>query len=87
MKITHTTMIHAKCPINDEWDYYTVEIEVGGFLRAEDINSVADGIRGTTETQEGIAEQFADGIREYDYDAKITIIGRHGQNVETTVKA
>ena len=83
---THKTIIHAKCPINGLWDYYDVILTTPCFIKAEDVDAAANKVRGFIRTQEEIAEDL---FKEFDLrlgDFTLTVSGRHGQNVQTTVE-
>lgn len=83
MKATHTTMIHATCPLNGYIDYYEVAVETEEFIACEDIERACKFVRGEQMTQESIAESLRQNLPSY---CKIRIIGRHGQNIATIVE-
>lgn len=79
--VQHTSIIHARCPIQPTWDYYTVVIEPLGFLDVHKLELVLDSVRGVEETQEQIAEQLGNLLP----GCKVTLIGRHTANTNTVV--
>jgi hypothetical protein len=78
----HKTTIHAKCPLNGSWDYYTVLIETDEFIACEQIEELCDFVRGKSAEQERIAQDLH---RSLGVKNKLTLLGRHGQNTELKV--
>lgn len=75
---THKTLIHAKCPLNGEWDYYDVIVETYTFLAAERFQEACNCVRGCEMTQEAITAQLHRIL-----SIAVKVEGRHGQNTET----
>ena len=73
----HTTMIHARCPINGSWDYYTLRIVTERFMKCEDLDAIANGQRGAGKTQERLADDIALMLPTH---CKLSLTGQHGQN-------
>jgi ribonuclease I len=78
----HETTIHGRCPINAQWDYYTLRVETEEFIRAEDIEEMCDFVRGKSMPQEQIAAELRATLPAH---CRIELRGRHGQNCQTTV--
>lgn len=78
----HKTTIHAKCPLNGLWDYYTVLIETDEFIACEQIEELCDFVRGKSLEQERLAQNLH---RSLGVKNKLTLLGRHGQNTELKV--
>ena len=78
----HKTTIHAKCPLNGSWDYYTVSIETDEFIACEQIEELCDFVRGKSLEQERIAKDLH---RSLGVKSKLILLGRHGQNTELKV--
>jgi len=75
----YKTVLHAKCPINGEWDYYELKIETEDFIKCEDLEKIANGFRGCLMTQEDIADRLAS---RFGANCKIVLVGNHGQNTD-----
>ena len=73
----HTTTIHTRCPYAPTWDYYTLTVETREFLQCEKLQEICDEVRGKEITQEAVFEFLRERIKP---PAKITLVGRHGQN-------
>ena len=82
MKIKHETTVHGKCPINENWDYYTLTIETEEFVRAEALEELCDFCRGKQWTQEEMAKQLRAIMPSH---CSLTLNGRHTQNMTTSV--
>ncbi|TWU19874.1 hypothetical protein [Allorhodopirellula heiligendammensis] len=80
---THETTIHGRCPINSVWDYYTLRVTTDRFVRVEDIEEMADLVRGKAMCQEDIAKELRTTLPAH---CTVEVIGRHGQNCETVVR-
>lgn len=78
----HKTTIHAKCPLNGSWDYYTVTVSTKEFLKCEELEEVCDFVRGKNMEQERIADELKATLPG---DCTVKLEGRHGQNTELTV--
>lgn len=78
----HKTMIHAKCPLNGSWDYYTVTVMTDDFIACEEIEEMCDFVRGKSLEQERIADQLKSSIP---VPCELRLKGRHGQNTELEV--
>lgn len=74
--------VHGKCPINRKWDYYTLTITSDQMIVCEEIEASCDIVRGSTMTQEKIADQLRKSLPE---TCKMRLVGIHS-NVETTVE-
>lgn len=55
----YSATIHARCPVDDSWDYYVVTIICLDFtIRCEDIQHVLNCVRGRKYLQEELAERI-----------------------------
>jgi NADPH-dependent 7-cyano-7-deazaguanine reductase QueF len=81
--IIHTSMIHGRCPINGNWDYYTVEIRTDDFVDVADLECVLNDVRGSKKTQEDIAFEIREKVPAH---CIVVLRGRHSQNTETMVE-
>ena len=82
MIVLHKTMVHGRCPINDSWDYYILEVRTDGFVKCEDIEDACDTVRGKSMTQEDMAIKLRSLIPSH---CSLSLRGRHGQNTRTVV--
>lgn len=80
----HKTLIHARCP-RGCWDYYNVEVITNKLIWVEDIEQIADGLRGEEQTQEQLAKAFYEALKQHDFDVMVSVGGRHGANTDTVV--
>lgn len=80
--ITHRSIIHATCPLDGAWDYYSVHIQTSEFVDVAEIEKILDRARGCQATQETIARTIK---RLLGSRATVTLTGRHSQNTKTTV--
>ena len=74
--------VHGKCPLNRQWDYYTLTITSEQMIVCEEIEAACNIVRGSTMTQENIADQLRKSLPD---NCKMRLIGTHA-NVETTVE-
>ena len=82
---THKTIIHSTCPINGSWDYYDLVLETSEFIKCEDVDEIANLVRGVRQTQEEIADTLRHLFRGKLTNFKLTLEGRHGQNNELKI--
>lgn len=78
----HTTTIHGRCPLNNNWDYYTLTVRTDGFIDIAELESICDLVRGSSKTQEDIAEELRNRLPG---DCVMELSGRHSQNTATVV--
>lgn len=78
----HTTTIHARCPFQPVWDYYTVTFSTESVVQCESLEAACEKVRGTTDTQESIGDSLRAMVQS---DVSITVTGRHGANCFTEV--
>lgn len=86
---THKTIVHAKCPINGEWDYYDVSVETDVFIAAEEVQEACNSVRGSEMTQEDLTARLHHLLTEPETESRVTVRveGRHGQNTSTVCVA
>jgi hypothetical protein len=77
---TYTTTVHGKCPVGRNWDYYDLQIFSATIIMCEEIERVANIVRGATMTQEKMAKQIADLLPGVEFK----LVGVHS-NVRTEV--
>ena len=80
MKNVHETTVHGRCPINSNWDYYTLMVTTEEFMLVDDIDEMCDFVRGKAMTQEEIADNLRATLPSH---CKIELRGQHGQNFRT----
>lgn len=56
---TYTSKLVAKCPVNDDFDIYTVVIVATKLILAEDITAILLEFKGKEAYQENLTEQLA----------------------------
>ena len=78
MRSVHKALIHGRCPLNRAWDYYEVQITPVTFLDCHEVDQRLDKVRGREATQESLTHMLVELFPA----SLITVIGRHGQNVE-----
>ena len=84
--ILHETIVHGRCPLNDQWDYYDVDIETDEFIDVHKLEEILNDVRGLREVQEDIARRIAGMLRSKGFQTcHVTVTGRHSQNMQTTV--
>lgn len=81
--IVHRSTIHGRCPLNHAWDYYEVEIRTDDFVDVKELEAAMDSVRGSTQTQEDIANELRDKIPA---SCVLVVRGRHSQNTSTLVE-
>lgn len=87
MTVIHKTPLHARCPITQEWDYYTLSIKTNGFISCEDVQSIANQFRGKTETQEAITQKICESLKaKYSFPIHVALEGFHCQNAHLTTE-
>lgn len=79
----HTSTVHGRCPLNQNWDYYEVEIRTDGFIDVAALEVMLDSVRGKYLTQEDMAHVLRELIPA---DCIIVMRGRHSQNTTTMVE-
>lgn len=79
---SHVSTVHGKCPINGNWDYYSVKIMSREFIKVEDVEDILNEVRGTENTQEKMAAAIKQKVGPL-FD--VSVSGRHSQNTETRV--
>jgi|GEM_PF-6053535 len=90
MKNVYTATIHAQCPVDDSWDYYSVVITSKHEIRCETITEALNQVRGRKLTQENVAQsidQRLDALLEQAdwapdlYNYELELVGVHPQGV------
>ena len=79
MNVNHITTIHATCPLGC-WDYYRVTYEPAEFVTVEDFQESCDVVRGKKMYQEELTNRLLAILPA----GKITTVGMHGSNTQTT---
>lgn len=81
--ITHKTMLHGRCPINDSWDYYVLTVSTAEFIACEEIEAACNAVRGLELTQEAMAARLRELLPVH---CMMQLSGRHGQNCKTSIE-
>lgn len=81
--IIHKSIIHGRCPINSNWDYYEVEVRTDDFVDVAELEAAFDKVRGAAQTQEDIANELRELIPA---SATLVMRGRHSQNTESMIE-
>lgn len=81
--IVHESIIHGRCPLNGNWDYYEVEIRTDDFVDIAELEAAFDKVRGSEKTQEDIANELRELIPG---SCSLVIRGRHSQNTKTLIE-
>lgn len=79
--VRHKAMVHARCPVDDSWDYYEVEICADGLVTVEQIQHVLNQVRGEKDFQENITAKIAEKL-----GTQVITRGRHG-TIDSQVEA
>lgn len=82
-KSEHRALIHARCPLVDQWDYYDVIVEPDGFLDVILFDRLCDEVRGIEATQETLTNVMAEKLRGH----MVRLEGRHSANSITYTTA
>lgn len=81
----HETIIHAKCPFNQEWDYYDLIISCDTLLKCEDLQDICNTVRGNSMSQESLSELlFSEFLKIVNGNFELLLVGKHGQNSKLT---
>lgn len=86
MIVSHSFMIHARCPyvVKIQWDYYDVEVTTEEEIDVHLLESVMDSVRDSSMSQEQIAVSIREQLPQHCF---VTVTGRHTQNSSTEVRA
>lgn len=82
MLATHISTIHARCPVDNRWDYYQVEVQTNQLLNVEEFERVLNQARGTTAYQESLAKWISAHLPPF---TTVKLTGVHGQQTKTVV--
>lgn len=80
MKVTHTLIISAMCPVKPNMDFYKCIVTTDRIIRTEDITAAADAYTFKKIFQEKLCQELADKLQ-----AQVTLRGEHsGVKTEVT---
>lgn len=80
MKVTHTLLIVALCPVNPNLDFYECIVTTDRIIRTEDIAAVAAPYKSKKIYQEKLCQELANKLQ-----CQVTLRGEHtGVKTEVT---
>lgn len=80
MKVTHTLLMSAACPVAPRLDFYECVVVTDRLIRTEDIAKAVDAYYGAKIFQEQICQELADKLQ-----CQVTLRGEHsGVKTEVT---
>jgi hypothetical protein len=79
MRVTHTLMVSALCPVKPNMDFYECQIVTDRLIRVEDITKITDPYMGKKIFQEDLCQKLANSLK-----CEVTLKGEHS-GVKTQV--